>query len=149
MFSHLQLALRHSDHTRIRLTQPVRNQIDDFWELARAKDITSRPTSISEIIPTTPSTCDAAKSGTGGVWLPPDRSPSPASPAPLPLLLWRTTWPAQIQSQIITDANPRGTLTNSDLELASTILHQDVITSNIDCREATTHTMCDNVAAVA
>jgi hypothetical protein len=66
MFSHLQLALRHSDRTRIRLTQPVRDQSEDFWELAQ--DITSRPTSISEIIPTTPTqvgACDAAKSGAG------------------------------------------------------------------------------------
>jgi hypothetical protein len=149
MFSHLQLALCHSDRTRIRLTQPIRDQIKDFWELAQ--DITFRPTSISKIIPTTPTqvgACDAAKAGAGGVWLPPDRLPSPSFPAPLPPLLWRTTWPAQIQSQLLTDTNPRGTLTNSDLELAGTILHQDVITSHTNCREATTHTMCDNVTAV-
>jgi hypothetical protein len=83
MFSHLQLALRHSDQgTRIRLTQPVRNQIEDFWELAQ--DITSHPTSISEIIPTTPSqvgACDAAKSGAGGVWLPPDHLGNLLQPA--------------------------------------------------------------------
>jgi hypothetical protein len=31
MFSLLQLALCHSDCTRIHLTQPVRDQIEDFW----------------------------------------------------------------------------------------------------------------------
>jgi hypothetical protein len=141
IFSHLQLALRHSDRTRIHLThQPVRDKIEDFWALAQ-DIITSRPTSsISDIIPTSMpsqfSACNATKSGAGGVWLPPDCSPSsPASPTLLPSLLWRTTWPAPIQSQLITDAaNPRGTLTSSDLELSGTILHQDVLTSHIDCR---------------
>jgi hypothetical protein len=35
-----------------------------------------------------------------------------------------------------------------DLELAGTVLHQDVITSRADCRQATTHIMCDTVTAV-
>jgi hypothetical protein len=148
MFSNLQLALlRHSDRTRIRLTQPIRDQIEDFRE-PLAQDSTSRPTSISEIIPTTPSQVGSVTNpapvecGSHG----PDSSPSPAALALLlPPILWHTTWPAPIQSQLITDTNPRGMLTNRDLELAGPILHQDVITSHIDCREATTHTMCDNV----
>jgi hypothetical protein len=151
LFSHLQLALCHTNRTRVRLTQQVQDQLEDFWELAQ--DVTSRPTHISEIIPTTPTqvgACDAAKSGVGGVWLPPDYSPHEVNPAQLPPILWHATWPAHIQSQLVTDANPHGTLTNSDLELAGAILHQqDVITDHASCREATTHTMCDNVTAIA
>ena len=45
-------------------------------------------------------------------------------------------------------ANPKGSITNSDLELAGSIAHNDVLAQAADVREKTTHNSYDNIAAV-
>ena len=45
-------------------------------------------------------------------------------------------------------SNPTGTITNSDLELAGSIPHNDILAQAADVREKTTHNSYDNIAAV-
>ena len=45
-------------------------------------------------------------------------------------LLWRAPFPDKVQAQLVTKQNPKGRITNSDLELAGTIMHQDVLANH-------------------
>jgi hypothetical protein len=54
-----------------------------------------------------------------------------------------------LQQQLISVDNLAGTITNSDLELAGTILHEAVLANIHDLREKTVHINCDNTPAVA
>jgi hypothetical protein len=82
--------------------------------------------------------CDAAKAGAGGVWFPEQGPP----------ILWRQPLTADIQSRLVSWNNPAGDITNSDLELAGTVLHQDVLGQHADVSGETAHTFCDNTPAV-
>ena len=73
----------------------------------------------------------------GGVWLSPDPT--------FPPLLWRSEFPTKIQAALISDINPKGTITNSDLELAGQIAEQDILVQQRDCRERTLTTLTDNI----
>jgi hypothetical protein len=76
----------------------------------------------------------------------PQAAPTAATgPAPV---VWRQPFPLSIQQQLLSFANPTGTVTNSDLELAGVITHQDVLAQHFDIRESTTATICDNTPAV-
>ena len=41
--------------------------------------------------------------------------------------MWRHPWPPNIINSLISDRNSEGTLTNSDLELAALVLHEDTL----------------------
>jgi hypothetical protein len=43
-------------------------------------------------------------------------------------IVWRSSFPAAIHDALITDSNPQGTLSISDLELAGTLAHKHVLT---------------------
>jgi hypothetical protein len=143
MFSHLQEALRINDKSRVKLTQAVHDQLADFEFLTRS--LGARPTRIAEIVPPEPThvgACDAARPGMGGVWVPPRSS----SDKPI---VWREPFPSHIQADLVSFENPKGSITNSDLELAGVLCHQDVLAEVTDCRELTLATLCDNTPAVA
>jgi len=143
MFSQLQLALRHSDRARVRLTQAVHDQLADFEYLT--DDLGSRPTRIAEVVPTEPEhvgACDAARPGMGGVWIPKDS-------LGLPPLVWREPFPACIQDNLVTFENPHGTINNSELEMAGVVCHQEILVQETDCREVTLATLGDNIASVS
>lgn len=119
-----------------------------MWLLA--SDLASRPTRIAEILPTAPAfvgSCDAAKVGMGGVWIPPD-IPTNRTPDHSPIV-WREPFPSNIQESVISDKNPAGTITNSDLELAGVIAHNAIIAREVDVRERTVATLCDNISATS
>ena len=145
LFSTLQDAFRHpTTDNRLKLSPAVHDFLADFRWLAR--DLGQRPTRIAELTPQPESTlgaCDAAGSGMGGVHFVP--TPSGAAIQPL---LWRAPFPPQVVLQLITHSNPTGTITNSDLELAGTIAHHDVLAHYADVRERTTHNLHDNTPAV-
>ena len=147
LFSQLQSSLTASQGGRVRLRRAVQDQIEDFWWLAN--DLVSRPTRLEELYPAEPSeigACDAAKSGMGGVWLQDETNPLHAARHPI---VWRWALPIHLQRQMLTDENPDGTLTNSDLKLAGTVGQEAVIVAETDCRERTLATMCDNTPAVS
>jgi hypothetical protein len=141
LFSVLQDALRHGDRHRVRLTQRIFDSIADFRLLADS--LGNRPTRFRELVPVAPSdvgACDACRRGMGGIWL-------DALDATAPPLLWRAPFPAHIQSQLVTSAHPTGTLSISDLELAATLTHRMVLSSDRHVAERTIWLNGDNRAA--
>jgi hypothetical protein len=146
LFSALKEALKHkttSGH-RVRLTRHTHAFLEDFRWLT--DDVTSRPTSISKIVPDVdPSTCgacDASKLGMGGVHVVPTKQ------GILPLL-WRTPWPQAIQEHLVSHENPTGDVTNSEFELAASVAQLDVLAQYVDIRQHTVHNLSDNSATVA
>ena len=153
-FSFLQDALSGGD-SKICVTPDMRQQLRDL--LLLAQEITSRPTHLNEIVPKNPSyfgAMDASKIGMGGVWLPPTgkvfNSIQPTSATALKdPILWRSKFPPKISDSLVSDSNPSGRVNNSDLELAGTIAHDDVLASTVPVSYLTLCSFCDNTPAVA
>jgi hypothetical protein len=144
LFSLFQETLRHETKRRVRLTPHMHDFLDDLRWLVR--DLHARPTRLREIIDTAPGAIgasDAAASGMGGVLF------IPARDGTITPLLWRSPFPRVIQQDLVGTANPTGTTTNSDLELAGTIAQHDVLVQHVDCRERTICTLTDNTPALA
>jgi len=143
LFSTLQEAFRNTaDNHRIKLSRPVHDFLRDFPWLAL--DLARRPTRIGEVIPVTPCThgaCDAAGSGMGGVHFIPSRNKI------LPIL-WRQQFPTNMTKALVSFANPRGTITNSDLELEGSIAQADMWCQAVDVQERTIHNCYDDIATV-
>ena len=116
-----------------------------FLDLATmVEDLATRPTHVKELVPGDDhytGYCDACAAGAGGVWLSGDLS--------LPPLVWRVQFSAYITSQVVSDDNPRGTLTNSDLEMAAVLLHYMVLQQRVDLRYIRTGVWSDNTPTVA
>ena len=139
LFSTLQQGLRHAEHNRLRINTAMRDQLTDFEAIA--DNLHHRPTRLAELVPDTPrasGASDAAKPGMGGVWF--------TSTGPI---LWRTPFLPCIQRRLVSDANPTGDLTNSDLEHAGVIAHADVAAQHFDVREATLSLLNDNITALS
>ena len=153
MFSQMQNALSDSPKTRVALTKGVHQALNDFrW---MDENISSRPTRIAELIPLLSSAIgdhDASGSGAGGVWFPHQSLDSRStgqenSPSHAPLL-WRVEWPKDIIDSLVTNKNPSGTITNSDLELAGGLLHLEAICQHYNVRERTILSRTDNLATL-
>jgi hypothetical protein len=137
-FSLLQAALQQSHDGRVKIDDTTRAQLQTIEDLLDD----SQPTRIEELIPGDPihlGACDAAKAGMGGVWFTHDGQP----------LVWREPFPVSVQANVVSFENPTGTVTNSDLELVGTIVHQAVLGENAAVEGETAHTLCDNTPAVA
>ncbi len=149
LFSAMQKALATSTSKRVALRKGVHNALHDFkW---MSDDISSRPTRIAELIPLLPSALgyhDASGQGAGGVWFPTDDlCPRQGSKQSQPLL-WRLQWPKDISSSLVSEKNPSGTISISDLELAGGLLHLDIIAQCFDVRERTVLSKTDNLATL-
>ena len=112
-------------------------------------NIASRPTRIAEIIPLLPAAeghQDASGAGAGGVWflgthITPREGFVPSKP-----IIWRYKWPAYIVNRLVTNKNPNGTISNSDLELAGGLLHLNVLCQCFDIQERTMLSKGDNLS---
>ena len=147
IFSTMQHALTNKANGRIALNKEVHTALDDFrW---MHNNIATRPTRIAELIPLLPAAeghHDASGTGAGGVWflgnhITPRTGYTNSKP-----LLWRYKWPQYIVDRLVTDKNPSGTISNSDLELAGGLLHLDVISQCFDVRERTILSKGDNLS---
>ena len=126
MFSMMQHALATNKKTRVALTKGVHQALKDFsWMF---NDIKSRPTRIAELVPLLASGMgyhDASGEGAGGVWFPhkslAPRGSAPATDSHQPIV-WRYRWPQDIIDSLVTESNPSGTITNSELEQAGGLL---------------------------
>ena len=83
----------------------------------------------------------------------PDPSPTVTHAAPAAAsvhapVLWRQPFPLSIQQRLVSFSNPTGDITNSDLELAGAVAHQDILVQGFDVRETTTATLSDNTPTV-
>ena len=126
LFSALDYALRRTTG-RIRLTQAVHDELDNWHWLTR--DIHSRPTSWDELVEKTPAyvgSHNAARYGMGGVWFGNNTTDQPP--------LWGQAFPPEITTSLVTYKNPHSTISNSDLELAGHVAHNNVLArlENID-----------------
>ena len=140
LFSILQAAITSIAGAHVRIDRHIWAQLDDFESLVHS--LATRPTHLAELIPTVSSalgSCNAAKPGMGGIWF---------QPVALPLL-WRAPFPTHIQKDLISDTNPHGTITNSELELAGILMHQFVLADHAAVNLATISVVNDNVAAVS
>jgi hypothetical protein len=64
-------------------------------------------------------------------------------------LLWRTPLPQVLQERLVSHDNPTGDVTNSELELAASVVQVDVLAQRVDIRGHTVHNLSDNSASVA
>ena len=100
----------------VTLTAPLKQALQDWTTILQC--IGKRPTSILELTPKKPDFIgyvDASGFGAGGVWFSGESKLIPT--------VWRITWPKEIQARLVSFTNPRGTITNSDLEMAGHLLH--------------------------
>ena len=59
-------------------------------------------------------------------------------------MMWREPFPSHTRNQLVSYDNPKGTITNSDLESAATIAHHDILAQAASVVEKTIHTLSDN-----
>ena len=147
LFGPLQAVLK-PDQKRLRLTQDAHDFLDDFRWIVES--IYVRPTSLFEIVPAPPlvvGTTDASGHGMGGVFFVPTDTSTADSPD-YESYFWRTKFPPEIVSQLVTRDNPHGNITNSDLELAASIAQHDVIAHTVHIEYATIFTAHDNTPTV-
>ena len=146
LLSQLQAALTYSPTARpsdrLKLSGPVHDQLDDLRWLAR--DLSSRPTRWGEAVDSDPAflgAVDASADGMGGIWLDAHEKAPP--------ILWRQPFANNISQSVVSWSNPTGSLTNSDLEQAGLICHQDILAQQHDLRERTVCTLSDNTPAIS
>jgi hypothetical protein len=139
-----------------------------------SNDLAARPTRPHEIVPQTHPELlgaqDTCGHGMGGVWFPVSQqlqsrpsSPSAANetavdPDNRSLLapsedagpvLWRARFEPDIVKDLVSFNDPSGQVTDSDLELAATIVQHDIAAHHCDVRERTMSGGSDNTPAVA
>jgi hypothetical protein len=122
----------------------VRHTLLDIATIIR--DLSSRPTHVSELIQGPldyVGYCDASAFGAGGVWFGGAKHLEP--------IVWRVQWPKDVTNNVVSDSNPHGTITNSDLEMAGVLLQESVLEAAIgaNMRGSQTAIGCDNSPAVA
>ena len=148
IFSSMQHALTTAQSkNRIALGKGVHDALNDFrW---MHDNISTRPTRIAELIPLPPVAAghhDASGKGAGGIWFPGSQlTPRMGYTSSAPLV-WRHEWPPHITARLVTDTNPSGCITNSDLELAGGLLHLDALVQSFDVRERTVLSQGDNLS---
>jgi hypothetical protein len=109
------------------------------------KMLSTHPTHVNELVADMPHYAgyhDAAAEGAGGVWflLTDDMPPS----------VWQEAFPHDIATDVISDDNPAGSITNSDLELAAEVLAIGVILEEAPTiRHAPLGTLCDNTPIIS
>ena len=107
-------------------------------------NLAQRPTHVNELVGLDLDYigyCDASAFGAGGVWF--------SGKSELPPTVWRIQWPADITAAVISDSNPGGTLTNSDLEMAAVLIQQSVLDSLVPMRHKAALIHSDNTPSVS
>jgi len=141
LFGALQLAFKSGKH-RLRLTKVMHDFLDDFRWLVQ--NLALAPTRVYSLFPTSPiviGATDASGIGMGGVFFVPYKDHYTS-------FVWRHPFDATIRTQLCTEDNPNGSITNSDLELAATVMHHDIIAQTVHMAERTVATLHDNVPTV-
>ena len=138
------LVTRHRNHPRTNITidRPTKQALQDWIHLLRMAHRQRTP--CADLIPAKPDFlgyCDASKLGAGGVWFGENRN--------LPPIVWRIRFPHTIQAQLVSQKNPTGTITNSDLEMAGLLMHWLVLENVANLQHAHVASGCDNTPTVA
>ena len=100
----------------------VRPAFEDWLRLLA--DMRTKPSHVNELVGQPildVGHMDASRIGAGGVKM--------SAEGDYPPTVWRVEWPAEISRRVISDKNPKGTITNSDIEMAATLLQWLVLES--------------------
>jgi hypothetical protein len=143
LFTPLNVSLRN-DPTWIQIPVDgdVRHALLDFKTLV--KSLAARPTHANELESSNEDYvgyCDASAFGAGGVWFSGRLSLTPT--------VWRVEWPEDITTNVVSEKNPLGTITNSDLEMAGVLIHQLVLERLVDMCHRRSIIHCDNTPSVS
>ena len=105
-------------------------------------DMKRRPTHVNELVPQETSdvgNMDASGIGAGGVWM--------SVLGAYNNIVWRVEWDAEISRRVVSDKNPRGTITNSDLEMAAILLQWLILEQIATTRHRSALARSDNTPA--
>jgi hypothetical protein len=143
LFTPLNVSLRDDPKwIPIPVGSDVRYAMLDFKTLIR--NLAARPTHVMELEfdrDDFVGYCDASAFGAGGVWFSGLLSLTPT--------VWRVEWPSDITANVVSDKNPDGTITNSDLEMAGVLIQQLVLERLVDLRHRRSIIHCDNTPSVS
>ena len=140
LFSVLQLAQNCASRNQVRINHILRQHLNAFASLAAS--LCKRPTYLAETVPQDPSflgATDAAKMGMGGDFC--DHTGQGH--------VWRCPFPEHIQKRLVSADNPKGDITNSDLEHAGILAQVSLISEEFDPTHATLKTGSGNTPAVS
>jgi hypothetical protein len=62
--------------------------------------------------------------------------------------LWHSPFPLKVTRHLVTMAKPTRKINNSDLELAGSMAHHDILSQVVDLQDVTIHNCYDNTATV-
>jgi hypothetical protein len=146
LFSILQhLLVDQPTSPRLRLGRLVKQSLQDWAHLAA--DLARVPTPIQSLVPNPPSfvgAVDASAAGLGGFWIPTPYYKDACHP-----IIFRLPFTPEIQSHLVTDSNPSGNITNSDLELAALVYGAALLRTTFTKSHATLQCASDNIPAVS
>jgi hypothetical protein len=89
---------------------------------------------------------NASGTGAGGIWFPGPLFHARDGYDLSPPVVWRHRWPQHVISRLVTDSNPCGSITNSDLELAGGLLHLNALSNCFDIHARTVLSKGDNLS---
>ena len=118
-FYHMQMALTKANKRTAYLSDAFHAEVVHWKNLIL--EMHSRPTYLAEIVhrlATDLGYTDASGLGAGGVWLNLNGDGQH--------YVWRLQWPHDIMDDLVSFANPKGRITNSDLELAALVLQESL-----------------------
>jgi hypothetical protein len=142
-FTPINSAMKESPmHIILGANSECRAALEDLCTLLRI--LASQPTHVRELVPDMPQYVGYHKAaeGAGGVWFSLVNSVSP--------MVWRAAFLQDIASEVISDNNPDGRLTNSDLELAAEVMAVRVALAMAPkVKHVTLGTLCDNTLTVS
>ena len=131
------------DPAYIKITKPIKQALRDWKTLLHR--VTKNPTSVRQLVEDDPNYlgwCDACKYGAGGIWI--------GGSDKLPYVVWRITFPNDVQQRLKTKDNPKGDLSINDLEMAGVLLQWLVLEQiTTDLKFKHTSIFCDNTSSVA
>ncbi len=138
------LVTKHCNNPRASITidATTKQALQDWSHLLHVAH--RQPTPCSNLIPAQPDYigyCDASKLGAGGVWFGANWN--------LPPIVWHIQFPHAIQMQLISQKNPSGSITNSDLKMAGLLMHWLVLENIANLEHAHVASGCNNTPTVA
>jgi hypothetical protein len=129
---------------RLRLSPLVHQTLADWASIANT--LSTHPMPITSVIPHAPAyvgAVDASGIGCGGFWV---ETQFGYLPQPI---AFRCQFPLDLQNQLVSASNPKGTITNSDFELAAMALGVATLQQHAPTKHACIYAASDNTPAVA
>jgi len=144
LFSMLQHVLTDQKGPGLRLHHLVKSALRHWAKMSSS--LAQYPVPIAALVPKAPSyvgAVDASGIGCGGFWV---NTTFSCLPQPI---AFRWQFPADIQHLLVSHANPSGTLSNSDFELAAIVAGTAALQSETNTTASTLYIASDNTPAVA